>query len=103
VAVVESHNLKKSFAGFDAVDALDLKTEDGEFIVIVGPSGCGKSTTMRMIAGLEEVSSGSILIDGADVTELSPTECHVAMVFQNYALGGGVAGTPLPKEARTLR
>jgi multiple sugar transport system ATP-binding protein len=86
VAVVELRNLKKSFAGVDAVDALSLKTADGEFIVIVGPSGCGKSTTMRMIAGLEEVSSGSILIDGADVTELSPTERDVAMVFQNYAL-----------------
>ncbi|MEX3955629.1 ABC transporter ATP-binding protein [Trinickia sp. EG282A] len=86
MAVVELRNIKKSFAGVDAVDALNLTTKDGEFIVIVGPSGCGKSTTMRMIAGLEEVSSGKILIDGADVTELSPTERDVAMVFQNYAL-----------------
>jgi multiple sugar transport system ATP-binding protein len=86
VAVVELRNLKKSFGGIDAVDALNLKTGDGEFIVIVGPSGCGKSTTMRMIAGLEDVSSGSILIDGADVTDQTPTERDVAMVFQNYAL-----------------
>jgi multiple sugar transport system ATP-binding protein len=86
VAVVELRNLNKSFNGTHAVESLNLTTEDGEFIVIVGPSGCGKSTTMRMIAGLEEVTSGSILIDGADVTEHSPTERDVAMVFQNYAL-----------------
>ncbi|SAK57506.1 ABC transporter ATP-binding protein [Caballeronia ptereochthonis] len=86
MAVVELRNLKKSFAGANAVDSLNLKTVDGEFIVIVGPSGCGKSTTMRMIAGLEDVSSGSILIDGADVTDQTPTERDVAMVFQNYAL-----------------
>jgi multiple sugar transport system ATP-binding protein len=86
VAVVEIRNLKKTFSGVDAVESLNLTTEDGEFIVIVGPSGCGKSTTMRMIAGLEEVTGGSILIDGQDVTNLSPTERDVAMVFQNYAL-----------------
>jgi multiple sugar transport system ATP-binding protein len=86
MAVVELRNLKKTFGGANAVDSLNLKTVDGEFIVIVGPSGCGKSTTMRMIAGLEDVSSGSILIDGADVTDQTPTERDVAMVFQNYAL-----------------
>ncbi|CAE6847277.1 Oligosaccharides import ATP-binding protein MsmX [Paraburkholderia nemoris] len=86
MAVVEIRNLKKTFSGANAVESLNLTTEDGEFIVIVGPSGCGKSTTMRMIAGLEEVSGGSILIDGQDVTDLSPTERDVAMVFQNYAL-----------------
>jgi multiple sugar transport system ATP-binding protein len=86
VAVVEIRNLKKSFNGVDAVESLNLTSEDGEFIVIVGPSGCGKSTTMRMIAGLEEATAGSILIDGQDVTDSSPTERDVAMVFQNYAL-----------------
>ncbi|RFU44414.1 ABC transporter ATP-binding protein [Paraburkholderia sp. DHOC27] len=86
MAVVEIRNLKKSFNGVDAVESLNLTSEDGEFIVIVGPSGCGKSTTMRMIAGLEEATAGSILIDGQDVTDSSPTERDVAMVFQNYAL-----------------
>lgn len=86
MAVVEIRNLKKTFSGVDAVESLNLTTGDGEFIVIVGPSGCGKSTTMRMIAGLEEATGGSILIDGQDVTDLSPTERDVAMVFQNYAL-----------------
>ena len=86
MAVVELRNITKSFGSVSAVQSLDLTSQDGEFIVIVGPSGCGKSTTMRMIAGLEGVSSGSIFIDGKDVTDLSPAERDVAMVFQNYAL-----------------
>ncbi|MEP9393655.1 sn-glycerol-3-phosphate ABC transporter ATP-binding protein UgpC [Gordonia sp. VNQ95] len=69
-----------------AVDALDLDIGDGEFMVLVGPSGCGKSTTLRMLAGLEPVESGRILIDGADVSGKAPRERDVAMVFQNYAL-----------------
>lgn len=69
-----------------AVDHLDLDIADGEFMVLVGPSGCGKSTTLRMLAGLESVESGSISIDGRDVVGLEPKCRDVAMVFQNYAL-----------------
>jgi multiple sugar transport system ATP-binding protein len=69
-----------------AVDALDLEISDGEFLVLVGPSGCGKSTSLRMVAGLEEVDAGSILIGERDVTTVAPKERDVAMVFQTYAL-----------------
>ena len=69
-----------------AVDALDLEIREGEFMVLVGPSGCGKSTVLRMIAGLEDVTEGAILIGGKDVTDLHPRERDIAMVFQNYAL-----------------
>ena len=69
-----------------AVDALDLEIEDGEFLVLVGPSGCGKSTSLRMLAGLEEVNSGRILIGDKDVTHVQPKDRDIAMVFQNYAL-----------------
>jgi multiple sugar transport system ATP-binding protein len=69
-----------------AVDDLDLEIEDGEFMVLVGPSGCGKSTSLRMLAGLEEVTEGRILIGERDVTDLPPKERDIAMVFQNYAL-----------------
>ena len=69
-----------------AVRDLDLEVADGEFLVLVGPSGCGKSTTLRMLAGLEEVTAGSILIGDRDVTNLPAKERDIAMVFQNYAL-----------------
>jgi multiple sugar transport system ATP-binding protein len=69
-----------------AVDDLSLEIEDGEFMVLVGPSGCGKSTILRMLAGLEEVTAGEIWIDDKQVTDLSPKERDIAMVFQNYAL-----------------
>ncbi|MGY1858221.1 ABC transporter ATP-binding protein [Modestobacter sp. SYSU DS0290] len=69
-----------------AVDALDLEIADGEFLVLVGPSGCGKSTSLRMLAGLEEVDSGSIVIGQRDVTDSPPKERDIAMVFQSYAL-----------------
>jgi multiple sugar transport system ATP-binding protein len=69
-----------------AVDAIDLEIADGEFLVLVGPSGCGKSTTLRMLAGLEEVNGGQILIGGRDVTNIPPKDRDIAMVFQNYAL-----------------
>lgn len=69
-----------------AVDSFDLEIQDGEFLVLVGPSGCGKSTTLRMLAGLEEVTSGKIFIGDKDVTTLSPKDRDIAMVFQNYAL-----------------
>ncbi len=69
-----------------AVDNLNIEIADGEFLVLVGPSGCGKSTSLRMLAGLEEVNGGRILIGDRDVTNLSPKDRDVAMVFQNYAL-----------------
>ncbi|MBP3089248.1 sn-glycerol-3-phosphate ABC transporter ATP-binding protein UgpC [Corynebacterium sp. sy017] len=69
-----------------SVKSINLDIADGEFLVLVGPSGCGKSTTLRMLAGLEEVSSGRILIGGRDVTHAQPKERDIAMVFQNYAL-----------------
>src|SRR5688572_10998386 len=69
-----------------AVDALDLHIEDGELVVLVGPSGSGKTTALRMLAGLEEVDAGAVLIGGRDVTYLAPKRRDVAMVFQNYAL-----------------
>ncbi|MEU2349724.1 sn-glycerol-3-phosphate ABC transporter ATP-binding protein UgpC [Modestobacter sp. NPDC049651] len=69
-----------------AVDALQLDIADGEFLVLVGPSGCGKSTSLRMLAGLEEIDEGKILIGGRDVSEAQPKERDIAMVFQNYAL-----------------
>ena len=69
-----------------AVQDLDLHVEDGEFLVLVGPSGCGKSTSLRMLAGLEEVNSGSIMIGDRDVTDIPPKDRDIAMVFQNYAL-----------------
>jgi multiple sugar transport system ATP-binding protein len=72
--------------GVTAVDDVDLDIADGEFMVLVGPSGCGKSTLLRMIAGLEGVSAGRVLIGGRDVTEVAPRARDVAMVFQNYAL-----------------
>ncbi|MCE7505486.1 sn-glycerol-3-phosphate ABC transporter ATP-binding protein UgpC [Polynucleobacter sp. IMCC30063] len=79
-------NVNKNFGNTVVVVDLNLEITDGEFIVLVGPSGCGKSTTLRMIAGLEEVSSGNIFIGQKDVTHLEPSERNIAMVFQNYAL-----------------
>ncbi|RMH04957.1 MAG: ATP-binding cassette domain-containing protein [Planctomycetota bacterium] len=72
--------------GVRAVDRVDLVVADGEFVVLVGPSGCGKSTTLRMVAGLEEISEGTIAIDGRVVNEVPPKDRDIAMVFQNYAL-----------------
>jgi multiple sugar transport system ATP-binding protein len=72
--------------GVHAVHDVDLEIEDGEFMVLVGPSGCGKSTLLRMIAGLEEITSGALFIGDRDVTQVSPRQRDVAMVFQNYAL-----------------
>jgi multiple sugar transport system ATP-binding protein len=87
VAEIALDGVTKTFAGgVVAVDDISLRIESGEFLVLVGPSGCGKSTLLRMIAGLEDVSEGSILIDGRDVTELPPRARDIAMVFQTYAL-----------------
>ena len=72
--------------GFEAVKDFSLEVEDQEFIIFIGPSGCGKSTTLRMIAGLEEISSGELKIDGRVVNDVEPKDRDIAMVFQNYAL-----------------
>ena len=72
--------------GFEAVKDFNLEIADKEFIIFVGPSGCGKSTTLRMIAGLEEISSGELKIDGRVVNDVEPKDRDIAMVFQNYAL-----------------
>lgn len=87
MATLSFKAIKKTYPGDVAViHGLDMDVADGEFIVIVGPSGCGKSTLMRMVAGLESVTDGEILIDGKVVNQLEPAERDIAMVFQNYAL-----------------
>jgi multiple sugar transport system ATP-binding protein len=78
--------VRKSFGEVDVIPSINLRIEDGEFVVFVGPSGCGKSTLLRLIAGLEDVTSGHIQIDGTDATELPPAKRGLAMVFQSYAL-----------------
>ncbi|MES0864327.1 sn-glycerol-3-phosphate ABC transporter ATP-binding protein UgpC [Ruegeria sp. SCPT10] len=79
-------SIAKSFGSVQVIPPLDLEIQKGEFIVLVGPSGCGKTTTLRMLAGLETVTSGNITIAGKDVTDVRPGERDCAMVFQNYAL-----------------
>lgn len=86
MAEVVLNKLVKSYAGVHAVRSIDLVIPDGAFAVLVGPSGCGKSTTLRMIAGLEEISDGTISIGGRVVNNLPPKDRDIAMVFQNYAL-----------------
>jgi multiple sugar transport system ATP-binding protein len=85
-AIVVDRVTKDFSGGVRAIDSVSLTVPDGEFMVLVGPSGCGKSTLLRMIAGLEEVSAGTISIGGRDVTDLAPRHRDIAMVFQNYAL-----------------
>ena len=87
MAGLELKNVCKRYPnGFEAVKDFNLKVEDKEFIIFVGPSGCGKSTTLRMIAGLEEISDGELTIDGKVMNDVEPKDRDIAMVFQNYAL-----------------
>jgi multiple sugar transport system ATP-binding protein len=87
MANVVLENVQKVYpGGVVAVNDVNLTIEDREFVVLVGPSGCGKSTTLRMVAGLEEISSGTILVDGKKVNDVPPKDRDIAMVFQNYAL-----------------
>ncbi len=87
MADVHLQSVRKTYPnGFEAVKEFNLKITDGEFVVFVGPSGCGKSTTLRMIAGLEDISSGTIAIGGRVVNDVHPKDRDIAMVFQNYAL-----------------
>ena len=82
----KTHNLQITEEGVVAVQQFSLDIADREFIVLVGPSGCGKSTTLRMIAGLEEITSGDLFIDGKRMNDVAPKDRDIAMVFQNYAL-----------------
>lgn len=86
MASIRIKGLRKQFGDLEIIRGIDLNIEDKEFVVFVGPSGCGKSTMLRLISGLEEASSGSILVDGADVTALQAGERGLSMVFQSYAL-----------------
>ena len=86
VAQVEIRDLRKSYGDAVVIKGIDVEFEDGSFVILVGPSGCGKSTLLRIIAGLEEQSSGVVLIDGEDVTHQLPKDRDIAMVFQNYGL-----------------
>lgn len=86
MAKVTLKGVKKSFGPTDVIHGIDVEIDDGEFIVIVGPSGCGKSTLLRMVAGLETVSAGEVLIGGTRANDLEPMDRDIAMVFQNYAL-----------------
>lgn len=83
---IEFKNVNKTFGGTSVVDDLSLKIDDGEFIVLLGPSGCGKTTTLRMLAGLESVTSGDILINGERINDVPTQHRDLAMVFQSYAL-----------------
>ena len=83
---VRLRSIQKSYGKVNVIHGVDLDIEPGEFVVFVGPSGCGKTTLLRMIAGLEEISGGSLLIGGQPVNDLPPSERGVAMVFQSYAL-----------------
>jgi len=109
VGSLQLKSVRKSFGNVDVIKGIDLDVKDGEFVIFVGPSGCGKSTLLRIIAGLEDATSGSISIDGAEVATVPPAKRGIAMVFQSYALyphlsvkdnmGLGLkqAGTPKPE------
>lgn len=109
---VELTNLDKHYNGFHVLKDINLTIEKGEFIVMVGPSGCGKSTLLKTIAGLENITAGSLFIKGRDVTNVDPGERDIAMVFQSYALyphmtvgenmGFGLRMAKRPKEEITL-
>ena len=86
MAEVVLRQVTKSFGTLQVIPPLDLTIDDGEFVVLVGPSGCGKTTTLRMVAGLEDVTTGAVLLAGRDVTAVRPGLRNCAMVFQNYAL-----------------
>ncbi|HVT50434.1 MAG TPA: ATP-binding cassette domain-containing protein, partial [Dongiaceae bacterium] len=86
MADVSLRNISKSFGKIEVLHGINLEVKDGEFVVFVGPSGCGKSTALRIIAGLEEITSGELYIGGRLVNEVPPADRGIAMVFQSYAL-----------------
>ena len=113
MAKIEFRNVTKSFDKTTIIENMNLTIEDGSFTVLVGPSGCGKTTLLRMIAGIGPATSGQVLMDGKDITDLEPGKRDVAMVFQNYAiyptmtvrgnLEFGLKNRGVPKEERTRR
>ncbi len=86
MATLKLTNMRKAFTDVEVIKGVDLEIEDREFVVFVGPSGCGKSTLLRMVAGLEEITEGELLIDGERVNDIPPAKRGLAMVFQSYAL-----------------
>ncbi|MFS2116262.1 ATP-binding cassette domain-containing protein, partial [Herbaspirillum frisingense] len=86
MAAISLRGVGKHWGQAQAVKDIDFEVKSGDFTVLLGPSGCGKSTTLRLIAGLDKPSSGSIHIDGQDVTQLAPAQRKISMVFQSYAL-----------------
>src|SRR5205823_11120627 len=86
MASVSFQDIEKSFGTTKVIHSLSFDIQDGEFMVLVGPSGCGKSTLLRMLAGLEEITAGTIAIDGKTVNDLDSKDRDIAMVFQSYAL-----------------
>src|SRR5271156_6529035 len=86
MAKVQLRDVRKSYGGTEVIHGVSIDVPDGEFIVIVGPSGCGKSTLLRMVAGLETITAGEIVIGGRVVNDFEPKDRDIAMVFQNYAL-----------------
>jgi len=114
VARIRVQNLVKAWGDFRAVDDIDFETNDGEFVALLGPSGCGKSTTLRLIAGLDQATSGQIFIDDRDVTQVAAAKRNLALVFQSYALfphlsvadnitfGLSVRGVPRAERERRL-
>src|ERR1700676_2547956 len=86
MASVSFHGIEKSFGSTKVIHGIGFDISDGEFMVLVGPSGCGKSTLLRMLAGLEEISGGTISIDGKEVNDVESKDRDIAMVFQSYAL-----------------
>ncbi|GLQ56497.1 ABC transporter ATP-binding protein [Devosia nitrariae] len=113
MAKIELQGLVKEYGRTRVVHGIDLAIEDGEFVVFVGPSGCGKSTTLRMIAGLEDISGGTLIIGGEVVNQREPKQRNIAMVFQNYAIyphmtvgqniGFGLYTSKLPKAEKRKR
>ena len=114
MASVDIVNVQKSFGAVPIIKGVNVEIADGEFVILVGPSGCGKSTLLRMIAGLEECTSGQVRFDDADVTDAQPARRGIAMVFQSYALyphmtvaenmgfGLKIAGVPAAERARQV-
>ena len=96
MAGVTLQNVSKRFGNVIAVNNASLEIKDKEFIVLVGPSGCGKSTTLRMVAGLEEITEGTILIGDTVVNDIPPKDRDIAMVFQNYTLSPWMSTTTWP-------
>src|SRR5262245_60901983 len=86
MAAVSFRDIRKSFGKVEVIHGIGFDIADGEFVVLVGPSGCGKSTLLRMLAGLEDITAGEIVIDGGGVNDLESKDRDIAMVFQSYAL-----------------